>query len=159
MLPLLLRSILFLPPKQLFLRARKAPACPWQVFVASALMEWRHARQAEVARKIFEKGLEVAEFATVPEYVLAYAAFLCGELLLCYWVCSLLCCVACAVLCCLNLRRECPEGLTATPCTLSLLTRPPACLPAADPPLLLPQPQKKQTSATPPTRVCCMSVC
>jgi hypothetical protein len=42
-------------------------------------MEWRHAREKDVARKIFEKGLEVAEFATVPEYVLAYAAFLCGE--------------------------------------------------------------------------------
>jgi len=30
-------------------------------------------------RKIFEKGLEVAEFATTPEYILAYANFLCGE--------------------------------------------------------------------------------
>jgi hypothetical protein len=63
----------------MFIRAKKAPRCPWQVFVASALMEWRHAREKDVARKIFEKGLEVAEFATVPEYVLAYAAFLCGE--------------------------------------------------------------------------------
>lgn len=64
---------------QMFIRAKKAPRCPWQVFVASALMEWRHAREKDVARKIFEKGLEVAEFATVPEYVLAYAAFLCGK--------------------------------------------------------------------------------
>lgn len=63
----------------MFLRAKKAPRCPWQVFVASALMEWRHTREKDVARKIFEKGLEVVEFATVPDYVLAYAAFLCGE--------------------------------------------------------------------------------
>lgn len=67
----------------MFIRAKKAPRCPWQVFVASALMEWRHAREKDVARKIFEKGLEVAEFATVPEYVLAYADFLCGEC--CSW--------------------------------------------------------------------------
>lgn len=33
----------------------------------------------EVARKIFEKGLEVPEFATTPEFVVAYATFLCGE--------------------------------------------------------------------------------
>jgi hypothetical protein len=70
----------------MFIRAKKAPRCPWQVFVASALMEWRHAREKDVARKIFEKGLEVAEFATVPEYVLAYAAFLCGEWLR-HWCC------------------------------------------------------------------------
>jgi hypothetical protein len=49
-----------------------------QVYVASALMEWRHVRERDVARKIFEKGLEVAEYATTPEYILAYAAFLCG---------------------------------------------------------------------------------
>jgi len=71
--------VLLLLMLQLFIRAKKTPRCPWQVFVASALMEWRHAREKDVARKIFEKGLEVAEFATTPEYVLAYAAFLCGE--------------------------------------------------------------------------------
>jgi hypothetical protein len=49
-----------------------------QVYVASALMEWRHVRERDVARKIFEKGLEVAEYATTPEYILAYADFLCG---------------------------------------------------------------------------------
>jgi hypothetical protein len=42
-------------------------------------MEWRHVRERDVARKIFEKGLEVAEYATTPEYILAYADFLCGE--------------------------------------------------------------------------------
>lgn len=68
---------------QMFIRAKKSPRCPWQVYVASALMEWRHARQQEVARKIFEKGLEVAEFATTPEFILAYAEFLCGELASC----------------------------------------------------------------------------
>lgn len=71
--------LLLLLRLQMFIRAKKAPRCPWQVFVASALMEWRHSREKDVARKIFEKGLEVTEFAAVPEYVLAYAAFLCGE--------------------------------------------------------------------------------
>jgi hypothetical protein len=78
---------------QMFIRAKKAPRCPWQVFVASALMEWRHAREKDVARKIFEKGLEVAEFATVPEYVLAYAGFLCGESLVAFSVCVSVCAV------------------------------------------------------------------
>jgi hypothetical protein len=66
---------------QTFIRAKKAPRCPWQVFVASAHMEWHHAGDngRDVARKIFEKGLEVAEFATEPDYVLAYATFLRGE--------------------------------------------------------------------------------
>lgn len=63
----------------MFIRAKKSPRCPWQVYVASALMEWRHARLPDVARKIFEKGLEVAEFATTPEFILAYADFLGGE--------------------------------------------------------------------------------
>lgn len=67
------------PLLQMFIRAKKAPRCPWQVFVASALMEWRHSREKDVARKIFEKGLETTDFANVPEYVLAYATFLCGE--------------------------------------------------------------------------------
>jgi hypothetical protein len=82
--PLLLLLLLLL--LQMFIRAKKAPGCPWQVYVASALMEWRHARERDVARKIFEKGLEVAEFATTPEYILAYADFLCG-------VCTA--CIAC----------------------------------------------------------------
>lgn len=85
----------------MFIRAKKSPRCPWQVYVASALMEWRHARQQDVARKIFEKGLEVAEFATTPEYILAYADFLCGECLLRAQLCPLRCketaryCVVC----------------------------------------------------------------
>ncbi|WIA36938.1 hypothetical protein OEZ86_008179 [Tetradesmus obliquus] len=66
-----------LASRKMFIRAKKAPRCPWQVYVASALMEWRHVRERDVARKIFEKGLEVAEYATTPEYILAYADFLC----------------------------------------------------------------------------------
>ena len=75
----MLALLLLLLPSRCSSGLRRRPRCPWQVFVASALMEWRHAREKDVARKIFEKGLEVAEFATVPEYVLAYAEFLCGE--------------------------------------------------------------------------------
>eukprot|EP00879_Flechtneria_rotunda_P025212 GHRR01026781.1.p1 GENE.GHRR01026781.1~~GHRR01026781.1.p1 ORF type:complete len:542 (+),score=148.52 GHRR01026781.1:427-2052(+) len=63
--------------RRLFIRARKA-RCPWQVYVASALMEWRIAQQRDVARKIFEKGLEMHDFATTPEYILEYADFLCN---------------------------------------------------------------------------------
>lgn len=64
---------------QLFIRAKRSPRCPWHVYVAAALMEWRAARERDVARRIFEKGLEVPEFGTTAEYVLAYARFLTGE--------------------------------------------------------------------------------
>eukprot|EP00775_Hariotina_reticulata_P002070 gene2070-2390_t len=60
-----------------FSRRSESVTASRRVYVASALMEWRHARERDVARKIFEKGLEVAEFATTPEYILAYADFLC----------------------------------------------------------------------------------
>lgn len=42
-------------------------------------MEWKHARLSDVARKIFEKGLEIPEFLVEPQYILQYARFLCGK--------------------------------------------------------------------------------
>jgi hypothetical protein len=44
-------------------------------------MEWRLSREKEVARKIFEKGLDstASGCLTQPKYILAYVAFLCGE--------------------------------------------------------------------------------
>ncbi len=64
---------------QMFIRAKKAPRCPWQVYVAAARMEWRHAKEREVARKIFEKGLEIPELLVEPHYITAYVQFLLGE--------------------------------------------------------------------------------
>lgn len=63
-------------------------------------MEWRHVRERDVARKIFEKGLEVAEYATTPEYILAYADFLCGACGRQAWVDvdASSCCLGCIVL-------------------------------------------------------------
>ena len=65
---------------QMFIRAKKAPNCPWQVYVASALMEWHHEGGRDVARKIFEKGLEIPEFLVTAQYILQYVDFLLGEL-------------------------------------------------------------------------------
>lgn len=88
--------------EQLFVRARRSASCPWQVYAAAARMEWRLGREKEVARKIFEKGLEAAAATTAagsaggaggavmgaggaspcllePRYIAAYADFLCGE--------------------------------------------------------------------------------
>lgn len=62
--------------RKLFLRAKKWRSCPWHVYVASALMEWRHAREPNVARKIFEKGLEDYAFLTDPHFILQYLDFL-----------------------------------------------------------------------------------
>jgi cleavage stimulation factor subunit 3 len=64
----------------MFIRAKKAPNCPWQVYVASALMEWHHEGGRDVARKIFEKGLEQPEFLVTAQYILQYVDFLLGEI-------------------------------------------------------------------------------
>ena len=78
--------------KQLFIRARRSASCPWQVYAAAARMEWRLGREADVARRIFEKGLDAGAGAGAsqgqgaagclaePAFVLAYADFLCGAL-------------------------------------------------------------------------------
>jgi hypothetical protein len=42
----------------MFLRAKKAPKCPWQVYVASAMMEWRHARM-QVRAWVREGGVPI----------------------------------------------------------------------------------------------------
>jgi cleavage stimulation factor subunit 3 len=94
--------------RRLFVRARRSARCPWRVYAEAALLEWRHGGgggggggggtgggaaaaaaaapaanappPADVARRIFEKGLEVPENAANPEYVLCYARFLLDEL-------------------------------------------------------------------------------
>jgi cleavage stimulation factor subunit 3 len=62
--------------REVFMRARKWAECPWQVYVASARMEWECSREEKVARNIFENGLK--KFMTLKEYVEAYVEFLLG---------------------------------------------------------------------------------
>lgn len=62
--------------RRLFIRARRWPACPPAVYAAAALMEYRQGRDAGVARKIFEKGLENVAFLSDAPYVQQYADFL-----------------------------------------------------------------------------------
>eukprot|EP00873_Tetraselmis_striata_P025377 jgi/Tetstr1/445641/TSEL_003446.t1 len=62
--------------REVFMRARKWAECPWQVYVASARMEWECSREEKVARNIFENGLK--KFMTNKEYVEAYVDFLLG---------------------------------------------------------------------------------
>lgn len=61
---------------QVFLRARKSPAAGWQVYAASAAMEWAGDRNEKVPVNIFELGLKL--FLSQPAYVLAYVDFLVG---------------------------------------------------------------------------------
>eukprot|EP00884_Botryococcus_braunii_P006014 jgi/Botrbrau1/15413/Bobra.43_2s0039.1 len=63
--------------RKVFLRARKWPKAGWQVYVASAQMEFRFLPTKEdtkVPRNIFELGL--ANYLTEPSYVLNYVEFL-----------------------------------------------------------------------------------
>ena len=43
------------------------------------MLEWRQARDQNVARKIFEKGLELPHFLTNVDYLMEYLDFLYGE--------------------------------------------------------------------------------
>lgn len=63
------------PHRQLFMRAKRDD-CGWQVYVASALMEWA-SRDEALTRKIFEFGLQ--RHSGCADYVLQYIAFLKGE--------------------------------------------------------------------------------
>ncbi|KAK9824661.1 hypothetical protein WJX72_012141 [[Myrmecia] bisecta] len=63
--------------RQIFMRARKWDKCGWQVYVATALMEWHTSRNDTPPRKIFELGLQ-AGFMSEPQYVLQYIEFLMG---------------------------------------------------------------------------------
>jgi cleavage stimulation factor subunit 3 len=66
--------------RELFLRAKKWKGCTWQVYVASALMEWRSNEMGDstlkMVKKIFDKGLE--KFSLEPGYVEAYSSWLLG---------------------------------------------------------------------------------
>ncbi|EIE19849.1 Suf-domain-containing protein, partial [Coccomyxa subellipsoidea C-169] len=60
--------------RKLFVRCRKWPECPWQVYAANALMEWQSERSDKIPRNIFELGLKA--FLGEAGYVLAYADWL-----------------------------------------------------------------------------------
>lgn len=60
------------------MRARKSPAAGWQVYAASAAMEWAGDRNEKVPVNIFELGLKL--FLSLPAYVLAYVDFLVGKI-------------------------------------------------------------------------------
>lgn len=70
------RSISVKESRQIFLRAKRWQRCPWHVYAASALIEWRNANEQNVARKIFEKGLEVPAYLTDADFILQYIEFL-----------------------------------------------------------------------------------
>jgi hypothetical protein len=62
---------------QLFIRAKKWTKVTWHVYAAAALAEWTLQRDANVARKIFERGFsDQPGYISEVDYVLAYADFL-----------------------------------------------------------------------------------
>lgn len=71
------RSVNATEARRLFIRARKWPHCASNVYVAAALMEYRLGRDPNVARKIFEKGLENYSFLSDAIYIEQYVNFLC----------------------------------------------------------------------------------
>ncbi|KAL3133211.1 hypothetical protein ABBQ38_007099 [Trebouxia sp. C0009 RCD-2024] len=63
--------------RQTFLKASKVPDIGWQVFVASALMEWHHDNSnVKVPKNIWELGAK--RFMAEPAFVLAYIDFQLG---------------------------------------------------------------------------------
>eukprot|EP00191_Tetraselmis_sp_GSL018_P003858 CAMPEP_0177599148 /NCGR_PEP_ID=MMETSP0419_2-20121207/12809_1 /TAXON_ID=582737 /ORGANISM="Tetraselmis sp., Strain GSL018" /LENGTH=595 /DNA_ID=CAMNT_0019091803 /DNA_START=119 /DNA_END=1903 /DNA_ORIENTATION=- len=70
------RSLSVKKSREVFMRARKWPDCCWEVYAASAMMEWERGREEKVTRNIFESGLK--KFLTNHEYIDAYAGFLLG---------------------------------------------------------------------------------
>jgi cleavage stimulation factor subunit 3 len=66
--------------RELFLRAKNWKGCNWQVYTASAMMEWRSHEMGDatqkVTKKIFEKGLE--KFYAYPDYINSFAIWLMG---------------------------------------------------------------------------------
>ncbi|KAL0062216.1 mRNA 3'-end-processing protein rna14 [Marasmius tenuissimus] len=60
--------------RPLFIKARKDPLIPWQVYESTALMEYHCSGEKEVATKIFERGMTL--FGNNKDYVLHYLSFL-----------------------------------------------------------------------------------
>ncbi|CDR98690.1 related to RNA14-component of pre-mRNA 3`-end processing factor CF I [Sporisorium scitamineum] len=62
------------PARGVFSRARKSPHCTWQIFEASALMEYHCSKDAVVATKVFELALKT--FGHDEAFVVRYLDFL-----------------------------------------------------------------------------------
>lgn len=62
------------PTRAIFSKARKSPHCTWQVYVASALMEYHCSKDAGVATKVFELALKT--FGSDEAFVVRYLDFL-----------------------------------------------------------------------------------
>lgn len=62
----------------MFVGVTKSSNCPWQVYVAAAMLELRSKEQQATVR-IFERGM--LQFLGCPEFVLEYVTFLLGLLL------------------------------------------------------------------------------
>eukprot|EP00897_Mesotaenium_endlicherianum_P004112 jgi/Mesen1/3729/ME000203S02819 len=62
--------------RKAFMAARRAPACSYHVYVASALMELCLDKDPKVARNVLELGLK--KFIHEPAYIVEYADFLAG---------------------------------------------------------------------------------
>lgn len=62
------------PTRAVFSKARKSPHCTWQVYEASALMEYHCSKDAGVATKVFELALK--SFGSDEAFVVRYLDFL-----------------------------------------------------------------------------------
>lgn len=62
------------PARSVFSRARKSPHCTWQIFEASALMEYHCSKDPVVATKVFELALKT--FGHDEAFVVRYLDFL-----------------------------------------------------------------------------------
>ncbi|KAJ1045271.1 hypothetical protein NDA10_002989 [Ustilago hordei] len=62
------------PARGVFSRARKSPHCTWQIFEASALMEYHCSKDPVVATKVFELALKT--FGNDEAFVVRYLDFL-----------------------------------------------------------------------------------
>lgn len=71
---------------QLFIGVSKSSNCPWQVYVAAAMLELRSKEQQATVR-IFERGM--LKFLGCPEFVLEYVNFLLGSILVATPRCTL----------------------------------------------------------------------
>lgn len=62
--------------RQVFVKAAKSENCSYHVYVASALMEFQINKNAQVAVKVFERGLKNPKFMQEPAYILEYLKLL-----------------------------------------------------------------------------------
>ncbi|KAF9898213.1 mRNA 3'-end-processing protein rna14, partial [Lobosporangium transversale] len=60
--------------RQIFSRARRSSGCPYQVYIAAALMEYHCTKDASIAGKVFELGYK--SFSDETDYVDQYLEFL-----------------------------------------------------------------------------------